>query len=441
MKESAVFHRRIDRLLPKAVKAEGVWIYDETGKKYLDASGGPICVNVGHGRQEVADAIYEQAKKLAYVHGPMFTSDPIENLAERLTVHFPEGINRVYFCSSGCEAIETAIKLSRQIQVACGQTGRYRVITRWQSYHGSTLGALSVTGKPSMRGPFLPLLSHSIHIPPPYCLRCHFGLSYPGCGIRCATVLEEAICNEGQNSISAFLAETVLGSTIGAVVPPAEYYEIIREICNRYGILLILDEIMCGVGRTGKWLGLDHYSVSPDMVVLGKGLNGGYAPISAVGCRRDHVEIIREKTGNFIHGHTFSHHAVAASAALSVIRIIENENLVERAQRMGNYLEKRLELLSDHPNVAQIRGIGLMWAVEVVRDKKNLEPFSSKEKITEKIAACLMDMGVIVYQCTGFTKGRGDAIMLGPPFIISEKETDMAVEAIYQALNKTLENI
>lgn len=421
--------------MPLAVKAEGVWIYDESGKKYLDASGGPICVNVGHGRAEIAEAMARQAKQLAYVHGPMFTSDPVEALAQRLAGHAPEGINRFYFCSSGCEAIETAIKLARQIHVARGESDRYRIISRWNAYHGATLGALSATGKTSMREPFLPLLGQSVHIPSPYCLRCHFGLSYPGCGVRCAHALDEAIQNEGRKTISAFLAETVLGSTIGAVVPPPEYYAIIRDICNHYGILLILDEVMCGMGRTGKWFGLEHYGISPDMITLGKGLNGGYAALSAVGCKKEHLDVLREKTGNFVHGHTFSHHAVAAAAALSVVEILEREKLVERAASLGRYLEQGLAPLADHPHVGQIRGIGLMWAIEIVRDKNTLQPYPRKEKLTERLAERLMDGGVLIYKCTGFANGDGDAIMLGPPFNISEPELVMAVNAINQGLN------
>jgi adenosylmethionine-8-amino-7-oxononanoate aminotransferase len=287
-----------------------------------------------------------------------------------------------------------------------------------------------------MREPFMPLLPPSIHIPAPYCLRCYFGLTYPSCGIRCAHALEEAIWNEGRKTISAFLAETVLGSTIGAVVPPSAYYAIVREICSRYGILLILDEVMCGMGRTGKWFGLDHYGVVPDMITLGKGLNGGYAALSAVGCREEHLEVLRDRSGNFIHGHTFSHHAVAAAAALSVVDILEKENLVEQAESRGNYLEQCLRPLTANSHVGQIRGIGLMWAIEVVRDKESLEPYPRKDKIAEQLADQLTAMGVLTYKCTGFAHGDGDAVMLGPPFIISESEIDFTVHSLQQAIDQ-----
>jgi adenosylmethionine-8-amino-7-oxononanoate aminotransferase len=441
MDNSFVFHRRLDRELPRAVRAKGVWITDQAGKRYLDASGGPICVNVGHGRKEVVETMAAQASRVDYVHGPMFTTETVETLAKRLGFHAPRSIDRFYFCSSGCEAIETAMKLARQIQTARGESGRYQAISRWNSYHGATLGALAATGKPSMRDPFIPMLPPSVHIPAPYCLRCHYDLTYPECHIRCAHALDEAIRLEGKSTISAFLAETILGSTIGAVLPPREYYDIISAICREHGVLLILDEVMCGMGRSGKWFGMEHYSIDPDMMVLGKGLNGGYAPLSAVGCRSDHLNILRKQHGNFIHGHTFSHHPVGAAAGLAVVDILEKEDLVNRAQNLGAYLGETLKPLLAHPHVADVRGVGLMWAVEFAKDKETFTPFPRQLRLTEKIFDALMDSGIITYKCTGFHRGRGDAIMLGPPFIIKRKELDWAVEAILPALEKGLHGI
>jgi len=438
MNNSFVFHRRLDRTLPTAVTAKGVWITDQEGRQYLDASGGPICVNVGHGRREVVEAMAAQAGRVDYIHGPMFTTETVETLAERLSFHAPRSIDRFYFCSSGCEAIETAIKLARQIQLARGESGRYRVISRWHAYHGSTLGALSATGKPGMRDPFIPMLPPSIHIPPPYCLRCHYHLTYPECHIRCAHALDEAIRLEGKNTISAFLAETILGSTIGAVVPPREYYHIISDICRENGVLLILDEVMCGMGRSGTWFGTEHYRVEPDMMVLGKGLNGGYAPLSAVGCGSAHLDLLRKNTGNFIHGHTFSHHPVAAAAALAVVGILEKDDLVNRAHELGEYLGNALLSLSDHPHVAEVRGMGMMWAMEFTKDKETLAPFPRECKIAEKIFDALMEAGVITYKCIGFAEGAGDAIMLAPPFTIKRQELDQVVDAIKGVLEKVL---
>ncbi|MDZ7698051.1 MAG: aspartate aminotransferase family protein [Deltaproteobacteria bacterium] len=435
---SFVFHRRLDSPLPEAVHAEGVWIEDKTGKRYMDASGGPICVNIGHGRTEVADAMARQARDVAYVHGTMFTTRPLEALAERLSTHAPEGIDRFYFCSSGSEAVETAIKLARQVQLASGHPGRYRIISRWLSYHGSTMGALSVTGKPAMRNPFTPMLMPVIHIPPPYCLRCHFGLTYPVCGLRCAHALADAVSLEGPDTISAFLAETICGATMGAVVPPIEYYDIIADICRHYGILLILDEVMCGMGRTGKWFAAEHYALSPDLMILGKGLAGGYAPLSAVGCSNAHVEVLRDKAGSFVHGHTYSHHAVAAAAGLTTVKIIEAEDLVSRAHERGQYLARALGRLRAHSHVADVRGKGLMQAVEIVADKDTLAPFPRSEKITERIRQHLMDAGIITYPSVGFgPEGDGDGIMFGPPFVITEAEIDQVVDGFELAIHHT----
>jgi len=436
--DSHVFHRRLDRTLPVAIRAQGVWIYDAHGRKYLDASGGPICVSVGHGRSVVADAISRQARTVDYVHGTMFTTETLEELARRLALHAPAGINRFYFCSSGSEAVETAMKLARQIQAARGEAGRFRVISRWHAYHGSTLGALSVTGKPGMRDPFLPMLPPAIHIPPPYCLRCHYRLTYPACGMRCAHALEDAIRLEGSRTISAFLAETVLGATIGAVAPPPEYYGVVADICRRYGVLLILDEVMCGMGRTGKWFAAEHYGVEPDMMVLGKGLSGGYAALSAVGCREEHLDLLLKSPGNFIHGHTFSHHAVAAAAGLAVLDILEAEKLVQRAYDLGTYLGGILAPLNSHPHVAEVRGIGMMWAVEFVKEKDAQKPFPRAERVAERIWEGLMASGVISYTCIGFAGGEGDAIMFGPPFIITREELDWAVANLKAVLEEIL---
>lgn len=435
MSESCVFHRRLDRPLPRAVRAEGVWIEDADGKRYLDASGGPICVNVGHGRVEIAEAVGRQCRELAYVHGPMFTSDPVEELARRLARHAGADLSRFYFCCSGCEAVETAIKLARQIHLARREPNRFRLISRWQSYHGATLGALSATGKPSMRQPFLPQLLPVVHIPPPYCLRCFYGLCYPDCEVRCARVLDEVIQQEGPGSISAFLAESILGSTIGAVVPPPEYYPVIADICHQHGVLLIIDEVMAGMGRSGRWFGFQHYDLEPDIITLGKGLNGGYVPLSAVGCRTEHFETLKA-AGGFNHGHTFSHHAAGAAAGLAVVNILEKEALIPQAVQRGAFLAQQLAPLRQHPHVGDIRGIGLMWAIEFVADKASLKPFARERKISEKIFDQLMQQGVIVYKCSGFANGCGDAIMLGPPFIISEAEIDIIVNQIKVAMEQ-----
>ncbi|MBW1867278.1 MAG: aminotransferase class III-fold pyridoxal phosphate-dependent enzyme, partial [Deltaproteobacteria bacterium] len=248
-----LFPRRLDRELPPAVKAKGMWIEDAAGRRYLDASGGAVVVNVGHGREEIARAVSDQILRYDYIHPTMFTTPVVEKLASALAVHTPAGLDRFYFLSGGSEAVETAIKLARQIHLSAGRVQKFRLITRWKSYHGLTLGSLSAMGRTGFRAPFAPLLTDAVHIPPPYCLRCSYGLRFPECGLRCALALEETIENMGPETVSAFLAETVGGGTLAACPPPKGYFSIIRDICDRYDVLLILDEVMCGMGRTGRW--------------------------------------------------------------------------------------------------------------------------------------------------------------------------------------------
>ena len=434
-----VFHRRLDRPLPRGVKAKGVWVEDAEGRRYLDASGGALVVNVGHGREEIARAVHDQITRCDYLHGTMFTSSVVEDLAQAVARHAPPGVERFYFVSIGSEAVETAIKLARQIHIESGRPQRIKLISRWKSYHGLTLGALSAMGRTFFRVPFAPLLTEVIHIPPPYCLRCSYGLTYPECGIRCALALEEAIQNVGPDIVSAFLAETVSGATLAAFPPPPGYFLLIREICDRYSVLLILDEVMCGLGRTGRWFACEHYDVVPDIVTLGKGLGGGVAALSAVGVQSKYFDAIREGSGNFVHGGTYSHHAVAAAVGLSVVGILERENLVERVAHQGKILGQRLkERLEDLPCVADIRGLGFMWGVELVKDKKTLAPFPRKEKVAERVWEDLFQRGIITYRSTGLAGIDGDGLMVGPPFIIEESEMNLLVDAMGRVLEETL---
>lgn len=426
-----VFPRKLDQPLPTAVRAEGLWIVDSEGKRYLDASGGPVLVNVGHGREEIARAVYEQILQCDYVHGTMFTTAAVENLAGALAAHAPPGIDRFYFLSGGGEAVETAIKLARQIHLEYGRSHRVRLIARWKSYHGLTLGALAATGRTTFRVPFAPMLGEVVHLPPPYCLRCSYGLTYPTCRLRCALALEELIQNLGPDTVSAFLAETVSGATIAGVPAPPGYFALIREICNRYQVLLILDEVLCGFGRTGRWFASEHYDVVPDIVTMGKGLGGGAVALSAVGVQAAHFEAIRGGSGGFVHGGTFSHHSVAAAAGLEVVRIFEREGIVERVARLGEILGRKLkERLQDHPNVADIRGLGFLWGIEFVEHKATLQPFPRAAKFVERVWQKIFQRGVVVYRATGLAGIDGDALVVGPPYIIDEAQLGLVVEAI-----------
>jgi len=417
-------------------RGEGVYLYDTEGRRYLDASGGAIVVNVGHGVRQIAEAMAEQAARAAYAHPTMFTSRSAEAYAEALAEVLPLPDARFFFLSSGSEAVETAIKLARQVHVERGQPGRYLTISRWQSYHGTTLGALSATGKPKMRRPFQPMLPDATHILPPYCYRCPYGQSYPACELRCADALEEAVKRVGVENVSAFIAEPVSGATLGAVVPPAGYWPRIREICDRYEVLLIADEVMTGFGRTGRWLAMQHWDVAPDIVAMSKGTAGGYAPLSITAVRGELVDAIVNGGGDFVHGGTFSHHPVTTAAGLATLRYLQAHDLVAEAAQKGDLLGEKLRAgLEDIPCVGDIRGIGLMWGVEFVADRESHAPFPPKKHFAQQVADEAFERGLIVYPSSGCVDGvAGDHLTLGPPFVITEAQMDEMISLLRQAI-------
>ncbi|MCU0560302.1 MAG: aspartate aminotransferase family protein [Desulfobacterales bacterium] len=435
----AVFPRVLDKELPLAVRSEGVWIEGDDGKRYLDASGGAVVVNVGHGRKEIADAVFAQLRTLSYVHPTMFTSPSLEQLSQALAARTPAGLDRFYFMSSGSEAVESAIKLARQIHLARGNPERQVLISRWKSYHGLTMGALAAAGRTSFRLPFYPMLHDAVHIPPPYCLRCAYGLSYPECRLRCALALDETIQNIGPAAVSAFIGETVSGATLAVYPPPPGYWPLVRQICDRHGVLLILDEVMCGMGRTGRWFAAEHYEVAPDLMTLGKGLSGGTLALSAVATSTAHMETIRNNGGSFVHGGTFSHNAVACAAGLAAMGILERERLVERAASLGEKLgEALMNRLGASPWVADIRGLGMMWGIEIVKDRETLQPFARAEKVTERIWKALFEEGVIVYKSVAMAGTDGDGLVVAPPFVITEEQIHLAADKLAGAIDRVL---
>jgi len=433
---SALFPRSFRKEYPVAVRGEGCSIVASDGRRYLDASGQAAVVSVGHGVQEIAAAIAEQAAQLAFVHTTQFHSAPAEKLAARLLALAPPNFQhggRVYFTSGGSEATETAIKLTRQFHLESGQSSRYRVLARRQSYHGSTLGAMSVSGNVARRAPYAPLLAEWGHIAPCFCYHCPFDKTFPGCGIACADDLERLPGGDAATA-AAFVFEPVVGATLGAVAPPAGYAERIARICGQQGILLIADEIMTGMGRTGRAFAANHWNLEPDLILVGKGVASGYAPLGAVLVSARVAGAFERGVGVFQHGFTYQAHAAATAAGNAVLDYLERHKLFDRVEPAAVKLREALAPLAAHPNVGEIRGLGLLLGVEFVRDKGTREPFPPEAQIAERIRQATLERDVLVYPSQGCVDGiRGDHVLLAPPFIISAEECGKIAQALGSA--------
>lgn len=426
-----VFYRSPRKFYPTAERAEGIYIYDAEGKRYLDGSGGAVVVGIGHGVKEVSEAMTRQASRIAFAHGSQFTTEAAIELAAKLVKFAPDGLTKAYFLSGGSEAIETAVKMARQYQIERGNPSKYKVISRWTSYHGNTLGALALSGHTGRRRYYLPLMQHTPHIAPAYCYRCPFGLMPEQCGLECAFDLEKAILYEGPDSVSAFLAEPIVGATAGALVPRDGYFQKIREICDRYDVLLISDEVMTGMGRTGKNFGMDHWNVVADMIVVGKGLSSGYTPIYSVIVKAAVHDAIKEGSGTFVHGHTYSQNPLSAAVASAVMDYLTKHDLVKKSAQMGQYLLEALQRLYRHAFVGDIRGRGLFAGIEFVKDRKTKATFDPKVKLNARIANRAFEKGLITYPGGGGADGvHGDHLLLAPPLIITEKEIDTMVSIL-----------
>ena len=436
-----IFYRRMAHTHPEIVRGEGVYLFDREGKAYLDGSGGAIVVNAGHGIASIAQAISDQAAQAAYLHPTMFTAEVIEQYADALAEIVPLENAKFYFLTSGSEAVEAAIKLSRQIQVERGNKTRYLIISRWMSYHGLSLGALAVSGKPKMRKLYQPMFQDVPHIPPPYCYRCPFQLEHPACGLKCANALEAEILSQNPDNVAAFLAEPVSGATLGAVVPPDGYWPRIREICDRYGVLLVMDEVMTGMGRTGTWFAAEHWGVVPDILTIGKGAASGYFPLSVVATGGEFVDLIANGSGDFSHGGTYSHHPVGAAAGLATLAYLQEHHLVETVAEKGQFLAEQLNAqLGSSPYIGDIRGIGLMWGIELVRDKTSQQPFDQALHLSQRIADEAFRLGLVVYPGSGSVDGhQGDHLMVGPPFCITEDEIVRMVEILHEAIEISIQ--
>jgi adenosylmethionine-8-amino-7-oxononanoate aminotransferase len=432
-----VFRRSLDPALPVAVRAEGSTIWDAEGRAYLDAAGGAIVVNAGHGRQSVADAMAAQAVRLAYAHGSAFTTEPLESYAAELAPYLPLDDPRLYPVSGGSEAIETALKLARAYHLARGEHDRWIVFARWGSYHGNSLGALDLSGRKPLRRPYEGWLGRFRHVSAAYPYRAgHPGSNALGDAAELAEELERAIVTAGPGTVAAFVAEPIVGATLAAAVPPDGYWPAIAEVCRRHGVLLIADEVMTGFGRTGRWFGVDHWGVRPDVLVAAKGATSGYWPFGFVAASGEiHDAVVG--AGGFVHGFTFSHHVVGAAVAREVLRILEAEDLVAASATKGDRLQALLRArLGEHRSVGEIRGRGLMVGLELVADREGRVPFPRAAKVTEAVVRAAKANGVLLYSGTGLADGTdGDSILLGPPFVITDAEIARVVEVLGDAVD------
>ena len=417
-------------------RGDGVYLYDQNGRRYIDFSGGPHVVSLGHGNQKVNEATKKQIDKVSFFFRAFWLNEPLLELAERIISVAPPNLTQCQFCNSGSEANETAIKIARQYHVERGKPEKYMVLSRWQSYHGMTLGALSVSGHTMRRQKFEPVLHQWPKIPAPLCYHCAYELTYPGCDIKCARALEEIINQVGAQYVAAFFIEAIGGAGTACMVPVPEYYPMIREICDRYDVLLIDDEVICGFGRTGKWFGINHWDVNPDIITSAKGMTGGYTPMAVVIIDEKIGKVFSETGAGFMHGFTMEGNPVSAATCLAVIDVLQKEGLVERCARLGEYFfQKGREKLAHHPVVGDIRGKGLLMGIELVQNKEAREPFDMKRRAANRLQHIAMEHGVMGYPTVGIKNGvSGDALLVSPPFIITEPVIDEAFDLLDAAI-------
>ena len=442
---SAILKRSFRGAFPPAVRGEGVYVWDGQGKRYLDFSGSAAVNFIGHGVAEIPAAMMAQAQQLEFVHSSQFTTPAAEEYAQELIEfagrHFRGGA--VFFTCGGSEAVESALKLARQYQVEIGQTGRYQVLSRQQSYHGATLGALSVSGNKRRRQIYLPMVREFAHLRVPYCYRCSYDCADGciNCGQQYAAELEQAIVSSGGEA-AAFIFEPVSGATLGAVLPPPGYLKNIEEICRQHAVLLIADEVMTGMGRTGRNFAIEHWGVKPDILVTAKGLSSGYAPLGAVIASDQVVDAIASGTGAFLHGFTYNAHPISVAAGRAVLRYLERHRLVEaasseRSGSAGSCLGSSLDRLRDLKAVGDVRGIGLLWGVEFVADRSSKRPFAVENNFSGRVGISAARRGLLVYPMQGSVEGAaGDHLLIAPPAIITRDQAEWAVAMLAEAIEE-----
>jgi adenosylmethionine-8-amino-7-oxononanoate aminotransferase len=441
LRESAegkhVIARDFSRRYRLAERGEGIYVWDDEGNRYIDSSAGSSAVvAIGHGVAEVAEAMADQARKLAFAPMHMFTHRPIIELTDLLAELAPGTLNKVWLVSGGSEATENAVKLARQYHLERGNATKQLVISRWEAFHGATLGALGFGGHTFRRRRYLPLLQNQPHIPPAYRYRCEFCGDRPACTLQCARALEKEIRRQGAENVAAFIVEPVVAAALGAVPAPEGYFQSIRETCDRYDVLLIADEVITGFGRTGRMWGIEHWGVEPDLIATAKGMSGGYVPLGGVIAKEEIVATLERNRSNFVAGHTYVGHPVAAAAGVAALRYLLEHDLVENSRIQGERLLRRLrELLDRHSIVGDVRGLGLMAGVEFVRERATKEPFPAAERVVYRIADAALDRGLITYPLQGCVDGvEGDMIKITPPLCISADQVDELVALLGESI-------
>jgi adenosylmethionine-8-amino-7-oxononanoate aminotransferase len=437
MEPSFLIKPLLDADYPVIDYGKGVYLHDIQGKKYLDASSGAVTANIGHGVPEIVDAMHKQAKKVSFVYRSQFTSDAAEALANKISELAIGDLNWSFFVNSGSEATETAMKIAIQHWQEKGIATKTKILSRWVSYHGITLGALSMSGHPGRRSRFVPLLEDYPSIHPPYCYRCPYNQTAPECGYPCAHELETVIKRTGADKIAAFIAEPVIGAAGGAITPPKDYFKVIKEICERNEILFIADEVMTGFGRTGTILACEHWEVKPDIVALGKGMGAGYAPIAAALVSDKVMEPILNGSKLVMSGHTLSANPQSCAVSLAVLQYLEKNQILQQVETKAIYLKTLLEkMCSRYPFIGDVRGIGLLLGIEFVKNRETKEPFPRKLQVTKTIIDLAQKNGLLIYPAgAGLDGVNGDAIIISPPLTISKRE----MEELVRLLNITLD--
>lgn len=438
MEQSYLIKPLLNAEYPTIAYGKGVYLYDNEGKKYLDASSGAVTANIGHGVVEIIEAMHEQAKKVSFVYRSQFTSEPAEMLAKKIAEIAPGDLNWCFFVNSGSEATETAMKMAIQYWQEKGLKTKMRVLSRWVSYHGITLGALSMSGHPGRRTRFEPLLEDCPVIHPPYCYRCPYNLESPGCGFLCAQELETMITRIGADHIAAFIAEPVIGAAGGAISPPKGYYKIIKKICEENDILFIADEVMTGFGRTGTMLAMEHWDVIPDVVALGKGMGAGYAPIAATLASEKVMEPILSGTKIVMSGHTLSANPQSCAVSLAVLEYLQKNDVLKDVECKSVYLRNGLEKLkSRFPFIGDIRGKGLLIGIEFVKDLITKETFSRNQQVTQKVISIAIRKGLLIYPAgAGIDGVNGDAIIISPPLTITKREIEECLKLLMETFEE-----